>query len=132
MKWKKEEDSPAPGGNRTQNLYDMRHVVSHCATTNAPHNSKLLEHQHCNIFPKIGHLWIFLDSEQERLEPANGGLDVRVEEDQDVGGRGSNPGHATPHQTLALLLPQKFDFAAELRVVLDVVVQSRALTIQIF
>ena len=43
------------------------------------------------IFPKIGHLWIFLDSEQERLEPANGGLDVRVEEDQDVGGRGSNP-----------------------------------------
>ena len=48
---------------------------------------------------------------------------MRVEEDQDVGGRGSNTGHSASHQTLALLLPQKFDFSAELRVVLDVVVQ---------
>jgi len=73
------------------------------------------------------HLRILLDPEQEGLKPADGGLDVRVEEDENVGGGGTNPSHPAPHQTLPLFLSQKFDFAAELRVVLDVVIEPRSL-----
>ncbi len=53
-----------------------------------------------------------------------------VEEDEDVGGRRSNPGHPAPHQTLSLFLSKNLHFPAKLGIVFDVVVQTGTLKVE--
>ena len=62
-----------------------------------------------------------LDLVEQRLDPALGDLDVRVEEDEHVAGRGTRARQPRTHQTLALVVAN--DFHSVVEVLLHIIVQ---------
>ena len=63
---------------------------------------------------------VLLDLVEERLEPAVGDLDVRVEEDEHVAGGDASAEETRAHQALALVVAQHSHLAAERLVDVDV------------